>query len=169
MRFASVIVSVVVAVNLGAPLSVLADGATRDLPDYYCRAVTLTVTIAVEAEPGTVVVVLEDSPPTGWTAISNISDDGEYDALHHEVRWLFFDDLSRTLAYDVTPPGDATGGQCFEGGVSFDGNPVESTGGDQCFGSSCPVPSISRLGLCTMALLGLTVGTVVFRRQRRAV
>lgn len=121
------------SVWLGAWVPVLADGATRDLPDLYCSGVVLTVSITTDAPPGTVVVILEDHPPDGWTDVGNISDEGSYDAENHAVKWgPWFENFSRTVTYEVTPPGGATGAQCFDGDVSFDGNPWESIGGDQC-------------------------------------
>ena len=146
----------------GMAQSAYADGATRDLPDYYGPGVTLAVSIAIDAPAGTLLVVLEDSPPADWTTIGNISDGGEYDAEHHKVKWgPFFDNLSRTVSYEVTPPGGAAGEPCFVGNVSFDGEPFIPIGGDECI--AVVVPTLSEWGLVVMGLLLLTAGTVASR------
>ena len=152
----------------GMALPGFADGATRDLPDSYTAGVAFTVSISVEPTPGTLAWVAEDSPPEGWTEIDNVNDGGLYDSGNHKVKWgLFLDDQPRTLTYDITPPGDATGGQCFEGGVFFDGYPAV-IGGDQCIrGSGDAIPALSEWGVATMTLLMLTAGTLVLRRPRR--
>ena len=116
----------------GAALPVLADGADRNLPANYEPGVSFTVSIVVDAPDGAVAMGLEDSPPAGCTQISNISDGGTCDAVHDQVKWgPFFVDLSRTVSYDVTPPSDATGEQCFEGTVCF-GAPCLPIEGDVC-------------------------------------
>ena len=108
---------------LSATAPAIADDAARDLPAVYAPASPLSVTIAIDAPPDTAVVGIEDAPPAGWTDVTSISDGGVYDAGNHKVKWPpFFDNLSRTVSYDVTPPGDAAGEQCFEGSVSFDGS-----------------------------------------------
>lgn len=116
----------------GAALPVFADGAARDLPANYEPGVSFTVSIVTNAPDGALVMGLEDSPPDGWTEIQDISDGGVYGAVYHKVKWgPFFTNLSRTVSYEVTPPGDATGEQCFEGTVFFDGIP-EPIIGDDC-------------------------------------
>ena len=117
---------------VGTTRTVFADGATRDLPEHYTPGVTFAVSILVEPTPGTLAWVAEDSPPEGWTEIDTVNDAGTYDSQNHKVKWgLFFDDQPRTLTYEITPPGDATGEHCFDGNVFFDGygHPI---GGDRC-------------------------------------
>ena len=117
-------------VSMATP--VFAVGATRDLPEYYTPDETFTVAIAVDTPEDTGVQAIEDSPPAGWTQIDNISHYGTYDSIHHKVKWgPFFDDDSRTVTYDITPPSGASGEECFDGSVSFDGinEPIE---GDEC-------------------------------------
>jgi hypothetical protein len=122
----------------------------------------LTVSITIDAPTGTTLVVLEDSPPAGWTKIASISDGGEYDAEYHKVTWgPFFDNLSRTVTYEVTPPQGAAGEQCFAGSVSLDGKPGQPIGGDECI--AVVVPTLSEWGLVVMGLLLLTAGTVLSR------
>ena len=144
-------VGLAVLVWIGTAASALADGATRDLPDAYGPGVLLSVSIEIVAPPDTGVMSLEDVPPSGWTDVSNISDGGTYDSGNQKVKWPFFyDNFSRTVSYDVTPPGGAVGVQCFAGYVSIDGS-WEPTVGDQCVPSSVPIPTISDLGLMLLA------------------
>ncbi|MGB2985243.1 MAG: IPTL-CTERM sorting domain-containing protein [Phycisphaerae bacterium] len=157
--------------NIAAPA--FADGATRDLPDNCSPDVTLTVSIAIDPPDGTLNYALEDSPPAGWTNIDSISDGGVYDSENHKVKWgAFFDDLSRTVTYDITPPGGATGTQCFDGTVSFDGRD-EAIGGKSCLKDVRPgcwqaIPTVSEWGMVAMTLLLLTAGTLVLRRGQPA-
>ena len=151
---------------LGAGAPVLADGATRDLPDlYYCPGEVLTVSITTDAPPGTVVVILEDHPPDGWS-VGIISDGGSYDSVNHAVKWgPWYEDFSRMVTYEVTPPGGATGAQCFDGDVSFNGDPWISIGGDECL-AVCSVPTVSDWGLIILATLLTIAGTILFRSRR---
>ncbi len=152
-----------VLVWIGPAVSALADGATRDLPEVYVPGVLLSVSIVVEAPPVTGVVGLEDVPPSDWTDVSNISDGGIYDSDNQKVKWPpFFDNLSRTVSYDVTPPGAAVGVQCFTGIISIDGN-EQSTAGDACVGSSATVPVTSGLGLIVMGLSLVAAAALVLR------
>ena len=152
-----------VLVWIGTAASALADGATRDLPDLYEPGALMSVSIEVDAPPGTEVVGLEDVPPSGWTDVSNISDGGIYDSDNQKVKWPpFFDNLSRTVSYEVTPPGAAVGVQCFTGYVSFDGD-EQSTAGDDCVPSPATIPATSGLGLIVMGLLLLAAAALVLR------
>ncbi len=153
----------VVLVWIGPAASALADGATRDLPEVYAPGVLVSVSIEVDAPPGTGVVGLEDVLPTGWTNVSNISDGGTYDSDNQKVNWPpFFENLSRTVSYDLTPPGAAVGVQCFTGYVSFDGD-ERSTGGDDCVPSPAAVPATSGLSLIVMSLLVLVAAALILR------
>ncbi len=157
-----------VLVWTGTAASALADGATRDLPDAYAPGALLSVSIEVDTPPGTGFWGLEDVPPSGWTDVSNISDGGTYDSDNQKVKWPFFyDDFSRTLSYNVTPPGAAVGVQCFTGYVSFDGS-WDPTVGDDCVPSSAPIPATSGLGLIVMGLLLLAAAALVLRGRARA-
>lgn len=120
----------------GGIAPVFAQSAARDLPDACGTGGSFTVSITIVAPPGTVVVNFEDAPPTGWTDINNISNGGTYDSVHHKVKWgPFFSNLSRTVTYDVTPPGQPVGENCFAGTVWFNGigQPIE--GHECCQGS----------------------------------
>jgi hypothetical protein len=106
---------------------------------------------------------LEDVPPSGWTEVTAISDGGTYDAENHKVKWPpFFDNFSRTVSYDIRPPGTAGGVQCFSGYVSIDGA-EQPTAGDECLSSAAPIPAASGTGLIVMALLLLVAATLVLR------
>ena len=102
------------AACLGTRSPVFADGATRDLPEHYSPGVTFTVSIALDAPEGMEPTVAYDSVPAGWP-VGNVSDGGTYVPEVNEVRWGFlFPPFPDTLTFDVTPPGDASGKQCFE-------------------------------------------------------
>ena len=109
----------------------MADNATRDLPAHYAQGVKFNVCIDVAPPPGTFAQGIEDGPPAGWTDIGNVCCNGSYDEVNGEVKWAYWDGLPRVLCYEVTPPGDATGEQCFLGRVYFNGF-REPTGGDEC-------------------------------------
>ena len=89
------------------------------------------MTVAIAINPGAVVQTysVEDSPPSGWT-VSNISANGQWDDVNKKVKWgVFFDNSTRTLTYQVTPPIGETGAKSFSGDASFDGV-NEVIGGD---------------------------------------
>lgn len=152
-----------VLVWTGNAASAFGEGATRDLPAFYGPGALLSVSIEIDVLPGTGVVGLEDGPPAGWTDVSNISDGGTYDSDNQTVKWPpFFDNLSRTVSYDVIPPGAAVGVQCFTGIISIDGN-EQSTAGDACVGSSATVPVTSGLGLIVMGLSLVAAAALVLR------
>jgi|GEM_PF-2348878 len=120
--------------GLGTAAPVFAGGATRDLPDCYRPGVALTVSIAVDTPAGTPVWGLNDWPPAGWTVdAESISHGGTYDSENHKVKWgPYFDDLSRTVTYEITPPVETTGEQCFGEGVITFGGPGSPIEGDAC-------------------------------------
>ena len=156
-----------VLVWIGTASSALWEGATRDLPAFYEPGTLLSVSIEIDVLPGTGVVGLEDVPPSGWTDVSNISDGGTYDLGNHKVKWPpFFDNLSRTVSYDVTPSGAAVGVQCFIGYVSFDGD-EQSTAGDDCVPPAVVVPVTSGLSLIVLGLLLIAAAALVLRSVAR--
>ena len=157
-----------VLVWIGTAASAFADGATRVLPAVYDPSALMSVSIEIVTPAGTGVVGIEDVPPSGWTDVSNISDGGIFDSGNQKVKWPpFFDNLSRTVSYDVTPPAAAAGEQCFTGYVSFDGD-ERPTAGDDCVASSVVVPTTSAIGLVVMGLSLLAAATVVLRRAAQA-
>lgn len=142
-----------------APL--FAEGATRSLADHSDLGVAFTVTIALDPADA-VAVGLEDSPPTGWTQIDNITNGGTYDAAAHKIKWgPFFAPFPAQVAYDLLPPGDVTETDCFVGTVSLNGinQPI---GGDQCFLGS--IPTLSQGALLVLAGLLLIAGSRAVRR-----
>jgi hypothetical protein len=146
-----------VLIAAAAPVS----AAGRDLSGYVDPTTTFTVTITLDAPPGTIAAGVEDTPPAGWTA-SNISDSGAWDSMALKVKWgPFFDpSIPTAVTYDVTPSG-AGGEQCFSGIVSFDGD-EQAIGGDACVGGA--VPSIAAWGLASLAASVLSAGTIIIRR-----
>lgn len=159
----SITAGLAVLVWMGTAASALADGATRDLPDGYMPGVTLTVSIEIVAPPDATAVGLQDLPPPGWTDVINISDGGIYDSDNQTVKWPpFFDNFSRTVTYDVTPPVTAVVLACFDGYVSIDGDEQPTTG-DDCVSSSVTVPTVSGLGLVVMGLLMVAAAAFVLR------
>lgn len=148
--------------------SALAAGATRDLPEVYQPGALFNVSIEIDAPAGTGVMSLEDVPPSGWTDVSNISDGGIYDSDNQKVKWPFFyDDLSRTVSYNITPPAGPSGVECFTGYVSFDGNWVPTVG-DDCVLPPGPIPATSGLGLIVMGLLLLAAAALILRGRAQA-
>ncbi len=103
--------------------------STRTLPRSYTPSLPLTVAIAINPGAATQAYSAEDSPPNGWT-VSNINENGQWDVVNKRVKWgVFFDNNSRTLTYEVTPPIGETGVKSFSGKASFDGV-NEVIGGD---------------------------------------
>ena len=65
---------------------------------------------------------LEEHVPAGWI-ITNISDEGVFDAAAGVVRWgLFLDGNARTLRYSLSAPAGITTIADLRGEVSFDGD-----------------------------------------------
>jgi hypothetical protein len=151
--------------SAGSLTPVRAESVTRDLSNYSTQSVTFTVSITIDADPTTDLVGLEEAPPAGWS-VSAISNGGEWDDENSEVKWLFFSPpFPDVVTYDVTPPGDAGGGECFSGIANFDGieQPIS---GDLCL--SGPVPTISEWGLVVLVLLMLTTGSLLLIRPHGA-
>ncbi len=94
-------------------------GVTRTLPSCYSPGTKLTVTLKAAPASTTGSYAVEETPPAGWT-VSNISNDG---TLYSGVIKFgpFYDNTSRTLTYDVTPPAAETGDKIFSGTASEDG------------------------------------------------
>jgi hypothetical protein len=61
--------------------------------------------------------------------VTDISDEGTFDAQSSQIRWgLFFDDAMRELTYVATPPMSTTGAQDFIGRAAFDSEVVPISG-----------------------------------------
>lgn len=154
-----------VLIWISTATTVHAQSATRDLPAFFEANSLLSVAIEIIAPPGTAVVGIEDVPPSGWTNVINISHGGTYDSGNQKVKWPpFFDNLSRNVSYDVTPPVSADGVQCFTGIISFDGNEL-SVVGDDCVEAPAMVPATSTLSLVVMVLLLIASAALVLRRE----
>ena len=98
--------------------------ANRDLPDCYTTFFPSTVSITTTPSGRTNSYAVEDVPPNGWT-VSSINENGQWDDLNKKIKWgPFFDHNTRTLTYQVTPPGSETGSKTFSGAASFDGRSV---------------------------------------------
>ncbi len=159
----------VVFVLLGTATSVVADGATRDLPTFYEPNVLMNVSIDIVTPADTVAVGLEDIPPSGWINVTNISDGGIYDTDNQKVKWPpFFDNLSRMVSYDITPPVTSVGTQCFGGIVSFDGG-EQSIAGDDCVPAPNTIPASSLLSLIVMCILVFIAASILLRRTTQEV
>lgn len=153
---------VVVAIACGSTNIAWAQSSTaRALPSSFAPGVAFTVTIAIQAAPGTIVAGLEDAPPSGW-GTSNISHSGSFDTQSGAVKWgpFFAPSIPTAVTYDVTSPAEATGAFCFAGTVSFDGID-QGVGGDVCL--SIAVPALSEWGAIFMTLAILSAGTLVLR------
>ena len=117
--------------------------ALRDLSDTflsYCPEVPKTVHLAIDAPDGTLAIGVEETPPPDWTDITSISDGGTYDPDMHKIKWgpFFAPDFPEEVTYEIVPPIDAEGEQCFAGEISIDGND-EPICGDECMSvSDCP-------------------------------
>ncbi len=120
-------------VALATSSSGLGGDAVRYLPASAAPGVAFEVVVTIDPPAGTFAVGLEERPPTGWTAITNISNGGTYDAANHKVKWgpFFAPSIPAQVSYDITPPPDASGVACFAGTVSFDGF-NEPVAGDSC-------------------------------------
>jgi len=99
--------------------------AVAAMPLTYTPGASFLVQIAVNPLTNVVVCTVEDCPPTNWT-VAQISDEGLFDSARAKVKWgPFFDNLPRTLTYQVTP---STNSGSFHGLASFDGSTGEIIG-----------------------------------------
>ena len=95
--------------------------ASRLLPATYSPGLKLVVTLEARPPAGTAVYVIEDDPPDRWP-VGSMSESGYFNPSSGQVEFgPFFDDLPRTLTYDVTPPITDSGVKTFLGLVSLDG------------------------------------------------
>ena len=90
------------------------------------------VPVTMEPPSGTSAAALEVHVPVGWVVMT-ISHDGAWDGVHRKIKWgPFFDDLSRTVMFQVRPAIESGGGKTrtlrggvrltgLSGTVSFDG------------------------------------------------
>jgi len=93
--------------------------ATRQLTSTADN--TFTVSISVSPAETVPMYVVEDQLPAGWD-VFNISNNGQFDAKSHKVRFgLFMDNQPRTLSYQVKSLSGATDAPVFSGIASFNG------------------------------------------------
>ncbi len=103
--------------------------AIRKVPSGYKAGQPLTVSISVTPGSSTLTYGLEENPPAGWTVIpAGIDNEGVWDSINHRVKWVFLDNKSRTVAYQVIPPAGTSGTARFGGIVDFDGADFNITG-----------------------------------------
>jgi len=86
---------------------------------------TTNVTVTVAPKTGTIAWGMEESLPEGVN-VSDISNDGAWDANHRRIKWTFFDGNARTLSYSVY--GQSGINVTVTGTVSFDGSEDPVTG-----------------------------------------
>ena len=103
----------------------------RFLGGGYLPGVSVTVTLQALPASSTQSYLIEDQPPANWV-VSGLDSGGSFDSANGKVKFgPFFDNSSRTLTYQVTPPSDDAGEKCFSGLVSADGENL-GIGGDRC-------------------------------------
>jgi hypothetical protein len=101
---------------------------TRTLPSGYRPGQSFTVTNYVQPGAGTAFVVVQETPPAGWT-VANPSHSGSWNAGLGLIKWgPFVEDTALTLTYPLTPPVQADGVAVFSGDGTFDQATV-ATGG----------------------------------------
>ena len=105
----------------GARQVVVTSGGTlysfvsRILPPGYLPGARSVVTLQASPPSGVGFYIVEDVPPPGW-AVSQIDQDGVYDGGSGTIKFgPFFDDVARTLTYQVTPPAAESGVRVFDG------------------------------------------------------
>lgn len=100
----------------------------RDLPPAYLPGAPLDVALVAQPPRGGSAWLVEEKPPAGWV-VSEISDDGVFDATTAKVKFgPFTDTRERRLTYRVLAPAGATGIQTFEGRSSLDGESLPVVG-----------------------------------------
>jgi hypothetical protein len=119
------------------PARLAGAGATeRQLPSVFVPGESLTVTITARPAAGATAYAVEDALPAGWT-VAEISQEGELDAVHGQVKWgPFLDNAPRVLTYRVTAPPTAGGTVAWHGVGSFDGVSETTSGTDQVQGTA---------------------------------
>ena len=107
--------------------------AVRQMSSPYTAGKPMTVSIIVtfgtkNANPS---YSLTDQVPSGWTA-SNFKSNGISDStaqfVNGKVQFFFYDKLSRTVSYDVTPPAGESGTKTFSGTADFFNEAIPITG-----------------------------------------
>jgi hypothetical protein len=123
----------------------------RTLPAFYTPGVTFNVAIQVVVNDATGIAayIVSDFAPSGWVP-SNLNGNGATAGIGPEPNKVSFISLgvaARTVTYDVTPPGGASGDGVFTGTVQYNRLGVPNTiptTGDSIVGlpvTDTPVPS----------------------------
>ncbi len=96
-------------------------------PESYRAGQTITLTnqLAPLADVG--MYSLTEYVPAGWS-VGAVSDYGNYDAEKHWVRWLFMDNLVRSVTWQLIAPSNASSVLTLNGNASFDGTSVTISG-----------------------------------------
>ena len=121
----------------------LGSTAVRIMPANFVGGLPFGVTNQITLDSVATVYAVEDTVPQGWT-VSEISDEGIFDAGSRRVKWgPFIDQQSRGLSYTALSPASAHGLFSITGIASFDGLPVSITGQQTTDGVS--VASLNRI------------------------
>jgi hypothetical protein len=96
--------------------------ADRDLPPACRPGAALVTQVTIQPPAGTLAWAVEEVVPPGWR-VTDISDDGQFDAKQRRIRWgVFFNDEPTELSYRAIAPNGVTSVARFHGWVSFDGH-----------------------------------------------
>jgi hypothetical protein len=97
--------------------------AKRTLPGDYVPGTKLVVTLAAKPLLATLAYTIEDSVPAGWL-VGAISAGGTFDSVNGLVKFgPFFDNVARTVTYEVTAPTGSASSVQFVGYAVADGVP----------------------------------------------
>jgi hypothetical protein len=108
-----------------------ASTVVRRLPSVFIPGQPVTLQLTATPAVGVTAYAVEESIPAGWT-VSNISDGGQFDALHGKVKWgAFLDPIQRTVTCTLTSPANISVRPSFVGAASFDGVSVATAGAQQ--------------------------------------
>jgi len=95
--------------------------ASRTLPGSYVPGEAFEVRLDVSPSRTTRAYAVEELIPAGWQVLQ-VSDGGQLDAIHGQVKWGPFCDSSvRTFRYQLLPPVTSTTSSTLAGSTSFDG------------------------------------------------
>ena len=98
------------------------------IASYFYAGRCFSVTNTVAPDDSVIVYAVEDAVPSGW-GVTNINDNGTFDAAQGTVQWgPFFDNQARALTYIALPPVLAAGVAVFTGTANFDSSTVAITG-----------------------------------------
>ncbi|HEV8544235.1 MAG TPA: Calx-beta domain-containing protein [Verrucomicrobiae bacterium] len=88
----------------------------------------LDITVALTPAANVTAYAVEEVIPEGWT-VSNVSDEGVFDAGSRTIRWgVFLDAALRTVKYTLTAPANVTSIAGIRGNASFDGTVIPVVG-----------------------------------------